>query len=225
MSADKILDNLLEDKNNIYAHEDTILDPLLPVIDQIQDTSIRMFVRSVLMKAPPFFWKIGANLDNDTYAKDEAEEGGLVLHTIRVARVVASIANLQDRTQRELDLLLAATLLHDLTKAVEENDGTIGYDPMHAYTVDGYVQWVQDYDDKYSDDGVSSTLYIDEEAMHQITRIIRCHKGAWSIVPETIPLTQVEWTLAIAEDIVSKLPHIIDGKNPKEWRWIETSGS
>ena len=225
MTTNKALDNLLEDQTNAYAHEDAVLEPLLPAINQIKDVGIRTFVRSTLMKAAPFFWKVSADLDHNNYPADEKQDSGLVLHTIRVARVVAAIATIQDCSQREMDVLLAAALLHDITKAVEEIDGSVGYDPMHPYTVDGFVQWVQEYDDKYSNDAVSSTLFIDEESIQAILRIIRCQKGIWSVVPETTPITSLEWTLAIAEYLVGKLPYIIDGKDIKQWRWIDNKDS
>ena len=214
-----LLENLLSSEENNIKAEDEILTPLLPVIDQIANGGIRYFVRAVLLKAAPFFWETEANLDNDGYPPDEKCAGGNVLHTIRVARIASIIANSQDASQHEHDLLMAAALLHDLTKAVEEVDGSIGYDQMHPYTVEAYVNWVREEDDRNASEVESSTLFISEEDVHKIMRIIRCQGGVWSVVPETIPITPLEWTLHFADTLAMKLHTIIDGPKLQDWRW------
>lgn len=221
--VDRLLDGILNSEENRIKDEDVILSPFLPVIDKIHNAGIRSFVRAVLLHAPPWFWTTSSGLDNTNYPPDELEPGGLVLHTIRVARIAYDISIAQDRTQREIDMLLAAALLHDLTKAVEEVDGSIGYDPMHAYTVEGYINWVREEDERTATDVSSSTLFIDEDDLQVILRMIRCHKGVWSPIPETYPLTPLEWALHFSDMLAQKLHHIIDGKEIQAWRWKEAT--
>lgn len=221
---DNLLDDILNEdvEGRTIESEDVILAPLLDEINAIEDQSICSFVRSVLYAAPPFFWVSPASFSGKYHPPDERGDNGNVLHTQRVVRIVQSIAQAQQRSQYETDILVAAALLHDLTKGVEYGT-TVGYDPMHPYTVDRFVEWVREEDQRTSTESTSSSLYIDEDTLTQILRLVRCHMGVWSPIPETVPLTTMDWTLHLADMLASRIHTIIDGENVLDWRWQQAT--
>jgi hypothetical protein len=85
---------------------------------------------------------------------------------------------------------------------------------MHPYTVGEFVKKCQENDKKYGSDISSSTLFLEEETVQSILRLVRCHLGPWSPVPETIPISYLEMIVHISDNIASKLHNIIDIKSP-----------
>lgn len=222
--ADNLLDNLLEDsaegdEENFFEEEDKKLSPLLDEIELISDQAIRFFVRSVLLRADDF-WESPAGYAGLHYPPDELAPGGNVLHVKRMMRIVGIIAKSQDRSGFETDLLFAATLIHDITKARKDIEDNYIYDPMHPYTVDAFVQHCIHEDAKYTmTTNRSTTMYLDDETISQILRYVRCHLGLWSPIPETYPLSTMDWTIHLADHIASKLHTIIDGDKYDQRRW------
>lgn len=218
---DHILEELIEDRTDggSMDTEDEILAPLLEEINFIEDPGIHSFVRSLLIKANPNFWTDPAVfIDTEEYPPDEHRVGGNVLHTKRVFRVVHRMSVAQQRSEDERDILLAAALLHGITKGVER-EGGVEFDPLHPYTVDAFVKWAQMQDEKYSSEATSSTLWVDDMATKTILRIVRCQRGYWSAIPETVPMTGLDWTLHFADLFVSDIHHIIDGDEVELERW------
>jgi len=219
---DHILEELIEDRadGKPMDAEDEILAPLLAEIELIEDQGVHSFVRSLLTKANPNFWTDPAIfVGGKEYPPDEHAPGGNVLHTKRVFRVVYQMSIAQQRSEDERDILLAAALLHGVTKGVER-EGGVEFDPLHPYTVDAFVKWAQMQDEKYSSETTSSTLWLDDIVVKAILRIVRCQRGYWSAIPETVPMTGLDWSLHIADLIVSRIHHIIDGNDVKPERWL-----
>lgn len=197
--------------------EDQKLAPLLDEISIIQNPDIRGFVRAILY-AVDHFWSAPASASVEDHPLDEAAEGGLVLHTKRVIRTVLLLAESQLRSSEEIDLLLAAALLHDVTKMNPD------YDYMHPYTVDGLVEQISirdELDPSSYDRSGTKGLLADPETLVVLMRLIRCHEGAASPIPETLPVTQMEWILHWANIIASNLDNLVDGRDIKGWRWKE----
>lgn len=76
-----------------------------------------------------------------------------------------------------------------------------------------------DQDKKYTSESSSTTLFLDETTVESILRLIRCHLGPWSPVPETMPSTHAEMIVHLADNIASKLHVIVDGEAIIEHRW------
>ncbi len=214
-----ISEKLLQDTQTYDIDNFTLLD-LLDEIDLIADPAIKSFVRSILIRADAF-WVATASIVEDTHPPDEYHEGGLVLHTKRVVRAATLMANTFDCQPSDYDILLAAALLHDVTKAVwrDETKQEILHDAMHAYTVDSFVEWCLLEDQGKSEGAKNTTLNITLDTLHQILRLIRCSHGVYSIIPETLPVTPLEKALHIADLIASDIHHIADGKEIVEERW------
>jgi hypothetical protein len=216
---DDLLDDILKNQPEPYDEEDKILAPLLEEIDLIDDPGILSFVRAVLVKAPSYFWTESSEFTGNYFPPDERFEGGCVLHTKRVVRIVREILFAQDKTQEEIDQAVAAALIHDLTKGTRHPEGHILYDPMHPYTVDALVSYIRMDDNQNSDETRSSTLWISDEHLTNILRMVRCHMGSWSPIPETVPVTNLELTLHLADLLASKLHFLVDGEDIQAHRW------
>lgn len=219
-NKNKILDDILEQSvvSSMLEDEDQLLNPLIEEINMISSEPIRSFVRSVLLRADSF-WKIPSSFSGKYHPPDEHNEGGNVLHTKRVVRTAKIMCESHSLPQEEVDVVIAACLLHDITKGRLGEDGSFVYDPMHPYTVGGFVKFCQEDDKKYASDLNSSTLFLNEEDVQTILRLIRCHLGPWSPVPETLPITYLDQIVHLADNVASKLHIIVDGEKVQQDRW------
>ena len=100
-----------------------------------------------------------------------------------------------------------------------DGEDSFHYDPMHPYTVGKFVKKCQEDDKKYASESQSSTLFISEEITQGILRLVRCHLGPWSPIPETIPITYMDMIVHMADNVASKLHYIVDGDNIIVERW------
>ena len=218
-----ILDQILLDEVQAVSikDEDKKLEPLLEEIDLILDENIKSFVRSILFKAD-IFWEIPSSFSGKHHPMDEHGVGGNVLHTKRSVRVAQVLCDSHALPQEEKDIVIAAMLLHDITKGVPKADQSgYLYDPLHPYTVGLFVRKCQEEDKNYASELQSSTLFLSEEIVQSILRLVRCHLGPWSPVPETIPVTYLDMIVHMADNVSSKLHHIVDGENVIESRWTD----
>jgi len=211
MTKKSILDDILsKDKNDLIQKENYFLNDLLDEINFIEDESIQSFVRSVLLKCD-IFWNIPSSFSGKYHPPDEHGPGGNVLHTKRVVRIANIMCDSYSISSEERDIIIAACLLHDITKGIaSEQDGMFHYDPMHPYTVNKFVMNCMEHDREYANDTNSSSLFIAEENVQSILRLIRCHLGPWSPVPETLPITYMDYIVHISDNIASKIHLIID---------------
>jgi len=214
MSKKTVLDELLEEGEVFKPNEeeDKVLEPLLSEINLIVDNSIKSFTRSLLLQAK-IFWKIPSSFSGRHHPIDEHGPGGNVLHTKRVVRTAQILSESYSLSVEEKDLLISACLIHDITKGVAAYDGeeeNFFYDPMHPYTVGHYVKKCQENDKKYASESSSSTLFLEEETVQAILRLVRCHLGPWSPVPETYPISFLDMIMHIADNIASKVHTIAD---------------
>lgn len=221
MSKESILDEILnKESESISLEEETkILKPLEEEIEMISDVSIKGFVKSILLRVEGF-WTIPSSFSGKYHPPDEHNQGGNVLHTKRVLRAAKVISDSYSLSPEERDLVYAACLLHDITKGVLDADkGYFHYDPMHPYTVGRFVEKCQQYDKKYAGESQSSTLFVSEETVQSILRLVRCHLGPWSPVPETVPITYLDIIVHLSDNLASKLHYLVDGNEIVEERW------
>jgi hypothetical protein len=213
MSKKSILDELLNEDVSFKPNEeeDKLLTPLMEEINLISSQQIRLFVRSVLLQAKTF-WKIPSSFSGKYHPADEHDSGGNVLHTKRVVKVSKVICDSYGLLAHEKDIVYAACLLHDVTKGIAHDDSKedFFYDPMHPYTVGAFVKKCQDNDKKYGSESASSTLFLDEETVQSILRLVRCHLGPWSPIPETVPSTYMDMIVHLSDNVASKLHTIVE---------------
>lgn len=221
MADDDILSRVLASAEDASTLEDEILKPLLKEIDLIKDPFIMSFVRVVLLNAPPSFWVIPSTLSSeDQRPPDELLRGGNVLHTRRVAHIAHLLADARSLEDEDIDRIVAAALLHDLTKGGTD-DSEFEYDYMHPYTVEHWIEGVRRKEFSFTSEDQSSTLWTDEGDISKIMRLIRCSEGPWSPILETIPNSTPEWILHYANLVATHLHRIVDaGAEVQYWRWI-----
>jgi hypothetical protein len=217
-----ILDDILIQEENppSLGKENEILYPLLAEINMIIDESIKSFIRSILMRSE-IFWKIPSSFSGKYHPSDEHGVGGNVIHTKRVVRIASHMCESYSLTQEEKDIVIAACLIHDLCKGID-TDGSDNpcYDPMHPYTVGKFIASCQEKDKKFASVAESSTLFLSEEIVQSILRLVRCHLGPWSPIPETYPITYLDYIVHLSDNIASKIHLIIQDSdliNPK-WK-------
>lgn len=215
-----ILDDILKnDESQHSVKEDDILSPLLEEINLINNEDIKSFIRSILLKAD-MFWEIPSSFSGKYHPKDEHDSGGNVLHTKRVVRIANILADSYSLSEEERDMVLAACLIHDVTKGIRSEDkGSFHYDPMHPYTVNRFVLQCQHTDKEYANDTHSSTLFLQEDIVQSILRLVRCHLGPWSPVPETFPITYLDYIVHIADNVASKLHIVIEDSELINDKW------
>ena len=215
-----MLDEIIESgSDNFEDQENDVLKDILEEINYIENDEVKSFVRSVMLKAKSF-WTIPSSFSGKYHPPDEHGEGGNLLHTKRVVRVARSICDSYTVTSDERDMVMAACLLHDVTKGISSSDDDMfHYDPMHPYTVEALVKKAIEYDKEYSTDGSSTTLFLNEEAVHTILRLVRCHLGPWSPVPETYPITYLDYIVHLADNIASKIHSYIEDSELINEKW------
>jgi hypothetical protein len=223
MKNKSILDEILSDSSkkdlSSIKEEDAALEPLLDEINMIKDHNVKSFIRSVLLKCN-LFWIIPSSFSGKYHPSDEHGPGGNVLHTKRVVRAASVLADSYSLSDEDRDLVYAACLLHDITKGViTSEEGPMHYDPLHPYTVGGFVKDCQREDRQYASEGQSSTLFLSEETVQSILRLVRCHLGPWSPVPETTPITYLDMIVHLADNLASKVHYVVDGEKVVEDRW------
>jgi hypothetical protein len=223
MKNNNILDEILSENSFIVSlkNEDTFLSPLLEEINYIKDESIKSFVRSILLRAGNF-WTIPSSFSGKYHPADEHNEGGNVLHTKRVVHAAKVLSDSYSLSDEDRDTVYAACLLHDVTKGIKlEGETSFHYDPLHPYTVVNLVKKCQQEDKNFARESESSTLFLSEELVQSILRLVRCHLGPWSPVPETYPITYLDMIVHMADNIASKLHYIVDGENIDKSRWVK----
>lgn len=221
MKNKSILDEILSSEKNksTIKDENKKLALLIDEINLIKDENIKSFVRAVLFNAEDF-WEIPASFSGKHHPPDERGLSGNVLHTKRVVRAAEILSDSYSLSIEDRDMVFAACLIHDVTKGIRVGeDGDLRYDPMHPYTVGHFVKKCQEYDKKYATESQSSTLFLSEEIIQSILRLVRCHLGPWSPVPETTPITYLDMIVHMADNIASKLHYIVDGENVLFERW------
>jgi len=216
-----ILDDILVQRSepSSFKEENVILEPLLAEIELISDEAIRSFVRAVLLRAENF-WDIPSSFSGKYHPADEHGHGGNVLHTKRVVRIANVMGDSYTLSSEERDIVLAACLLHDVCKGIQKDDAEgCKYDPMHPYTVGRLVERCQKEDKNFANESMSSTLFVSEETVHSILRLVRCHLGPWSPIPETFPITYLDYIVHLSDNIASKLHTVIEDSELINPQW------
>jgi hypothetical protein len=94
--------------------EKILKDKLEYYIEKIKSEEIKGFVEKCLEKAPEKFWIEKSSLR--FHQPDERGEFGLLIHTLRVCRMVDVFSEVIGFDYKYKDSLLAAAILHDLCK-------------------------------------------------------------------------------------------------------------
>ena len=220
MDKKNILDKLLDNSGYVvdWEIENSVLESLMDEIDLIRDPNIVSFVRSMLLKAEAF-WTAPSAFTETTNPPDEHELGGEVLHTKRVVRTAIAISDTYRLSQFETDIVIAACLLHEITRSGVDDKGRYFENPKYPYLIDDAFRQAKAMD-LINSESQSSVHNLTEEVALQILRMVRCHLGTNSPIPETQPQSLEEIVVCLAVKLASNLHWIIDGDNIDVSRWI-----
>ena len=172
-----------------------IKSKLYSIAGSIKNSTISQWTVAMLDLAPSAFWEKASSSTGKYHKVDENQPGGQVVHTLRVCLVVEHLVRMDELTEMERDILLAAAILHDICK--------YGVDGKSEHTLSEHPQLV----DKLRS---ANMLFLPacEFTPHIITTIEQ-HSGRWTVSPIP-PKTKLGRLLHIADFIASR--HDIDIK-------------
>ena len=97
-----------------------------PILDTIINEDIREFAKNLLSNLPEYVWHVGASSTGKYHPEYSLGEGGLMRHQIAVVRFLNFFFELEQYntkfTDREMDLIRVAGLVHDGRKSGEQSD-------------------------------------------------------------------------------------------------------
>ncbi len=124
-------------------------------------------------------------------------EGGLLEHTLRVAKIVINIV--EHYSNLNMDLLIAGALLHDIGKLYEfENRGFFDYSDqgrLHGHIAIGYHLVASEID----------KMKMDEETKNHLLHLILSHQGQKEFGSPTVPMSREAFILYFADELDSKM--------------------
>ena len=152
---------------------------------QIMHPKLRRLVEDVLDGALDYFWTMRASKNH--HPPDERGGGGTVLHVKRAFVVAKHLCTAFGFVGFDRELILTATLLHDVCKAGAGNKGA-------GHTVGGHERLLgKRYGQKEP--------IVHNEYWERVKRLVETHEGLWGeSKPETIP----EMIVHLADYIASR---------------------
>ncbi len=132
-------------------------------VKKIQNKDIQSLVSIALSKGPQTFWSKPSSKFH--HHLDERGEGGNVLHTIRVIKLVELICNCTSLSQNDKDEIRAAAILHDVMKFGLNGDTNVILTNEHPRLM---AEWL-------------SKEFKDNTHVVNICSIIEKHMGKWGI--------------------------------------------
>lgn len=144
-----------------------------PILSTIKNDDIREFAEVLLNGLPDYIWHVGASSTGKYHPAYSLGEGGLMRHQIAVVRFLNFFFELEQYntkfTDRELDLMRVAGLLHDGRKSGEQDDYirskfTKFDHPIHMANV------IRSYDRRY----------LNHDEIEFIATCISSHMGSWN---------------------------------------------
>lgn len=160
------------------------------VLSTIKNDDIREFAEVLLDGLPDYMWHVGASSTGKYHPAYSLGEGGLMRHQIAVVRFLNFFFELEQYntkfTDRELDLIRVACLVHDGRKSGEQAD----YERSKFTKFDHPVQManvIRSYKGKY----------LTENALEFISMCIESHMGQWNtdrkssvVLPKPVSVAQ-----------------------------------
>lgn len=200
-----------------------IVEPLRGELNLITSKGLKEFVSLMLVNAP-FVWTSPATDQEDIHPPDEYDIGGMIKHiqrTTRAAFVLATVFPLQDE---DIQILLAASILHCISKPLLPNDGADPfipqmYDNHYMISFDNFIQesLIAELSAKRF---TREFVELDQEIIDRIVRLVHCCEGTFSPIPEVLPQDPLEILMAGANLVAKSVHLIVDGTDVKEDRWL-----
>ena len=162
---------------------------LYNIAGSIKNINISQWVLAMLDITPQAFWEKATSSTGKYHRADENQPGGQIIHTMRVCLVAEHLVRMDELTEIERDILLAAAILHDICK--------YGVDGKTEHTLSEHPQLVNKLRE-------SNMLFLPPcEFDTQIINTIEQHSGRWTIAPFPTK-TKLGRLLHIADFIASR---------------------
>lgn len=144
-----------------------------PILSTIKNDDIREFAEVLLDGMPDYMWSVAASSTGKYHPAYSLGEGGLMRHQIAVVRFLNFFFELEQYntkfTDREMDLMRVAGLVHDGRKSGEQAD----YERSKFTKFDHPIQManvIRSFDGKY----------LNHDALEFMAMCIESHMGQWS---------------------------------------------
>lgn len=154
-------------------------------IDSIKDGGIIRLAELAIRNADPHFFIISASSTGKYHPAFDRGLGGLVRHTKCVVQVAKWLSTANQLTELETDILIIASLVHDIKKV---NNGFMT-DTRHPEKAAEYLR------------GLTSEQLVSDEVMDEICNCIEAHMGIYG---NKHPSTKLEYIMHSADYIASR---------------------
>ena len=152
---------------------------LFLMIGNITDPLLNTFTMVALQEAPAHFWHKPSSAGNH-HPSDEHGDGGLALHSLRVARVCWTLC--QSRPDLNPDVILSAGILHDIGRY------DLGDNPTQ-YTLPDHP-----------DIGARFLRELGGDMAEEVACAVETHTGRWGRIQ---PRNETEWLVHYADCIAA----------------------
>ena len=167
----------------------------------IKDRKIRDFVKKVLTYIPDHGFTVAASTTGKYHLPDENDYMGNVVHARRVVKWVLLMARAYEiKKQKDLDILVAAAIIHDLGKAGFGKRGSI-------HTLKNHASLMMEPIEK-----AAKAVKLDRLVTEKIKGCVLYHNGVWTEKNHAKPrrkFTKLEWCLHMADYATSKMRDLL----------------
>lgn len=219
-------DELIEGFEKILNENDEVLfdktlQPVAKELGLIRRSSIKHFVKTVLVNLDSDWWSYPVSVGDDGFLKclpDEYEEGGLVLHTKRLVRACAILSDSLNIGKSDRDILYGAAFLHGIARIRHEYDEDLDEyllfeEPMYSYLVDETILDIIDQGQGRPNRKAKmlqeARVKMDKDAYKKMLKLTRCQQGYAALIPETKPSNSLEHVMAASENVVNQLRAVV----------------
>jgi hypothetical protein len=160
---------------------------------------------AMLRAAPAKSWTMPASSSSKYHAVDECVTGGNVLHTKRVVAMVVMLAPAYGLDRWQLDIVIAAALIHDILKQGPEDNMC----SKAEYNMHGPNLWLW----------YEACLGMPDSLDGDILDMASRHMGVWS-APSYRPNDSCSNCLAMADYVASRKPigpNTMDNIDTEQW--------
>ena len=165
--------------NTTNNNETSVRGRLFMMVGQITDPVVNTTTMVILQSIPEYFWRKPSSAGKH-HPSDEHGDGGLALHTLRVARVCWTLCN--SRPDVNADVLLSAGILHDIGRY------GLGENPSQ-YTLPDHPDIAAAYIREYGDG-----------LIEEVACAVETHSGRWGRIH---PRNETEWLVHYADCIAA----------------------